>query len=146
MSLLPRAALAVLASACAVTTSWSQTPTPSGFAHALNLSSRVDVGTGSDVGIGGFIVTGTSPKQVLLRGIGPSLTGITNALVDPVLELHDGTGTLMTNDNWRDTQEAQIMATGIAPTNNLESAILVTLDPGFIPQSCVVTRTESESD
>jgi hypothetical protein len=92
------------------------------------------VQTGDNVGIGGFIITGTAPKYVLLRAIGPSLTqfGVPNALPDPVLELH-GPGAFVTiiNGNWRDdpVQEAAISATGIAPTNNLESAIAVTLAP-----------------
>jgi hypothetical protein len=91
------------------------------------------VETGDRVGIGGFIVTGNAPKQVLLRGIGPSLTGagIPNVLADPVLELH-GPGAFVTiiNNNWRDTQETEIQATGIPPVNDLEAAILVTLSPG----------------
>jgi hypothetical protein len=90
------------------------------------------VGTDNNVGIGGFIVTGSDPKQVLLRGIGPSLSGsgVPNPLADPVLELH-GPGAVVTiNNNWRDTQEVEIQATGLAPTNDLESAILVTLNPG----------------
>ena len=91
------------------------------------------VQTGDRVGIGGFIITGSVPKTVLLRAIGPSLTryGITDVLADPVLELH-GPGAFVTiiNNNWRDTQEAEIQATGIPPTNDLESAILVTLAPG----------------
>ena len=70
---------------------------------------------------------------MLIRGIGPSLTsvGVSGAISDPLLELH-GTGSFqtITNNNWRDTQETQIQATGIAPTNDLESAILATLDPG----------------
>ena len=108
------------------------TPTPSSPAQAQNLSTRLQVGTGNDVGIGGFIITGTTPKTVLIRGIGPSLggTGLT-VLPDPLLELNgpDGFVTL-TNDNWRSTQEAAIQATGIPPTNDLESAILATLAPG----------------
>jgi len=93
------------------------------------------VQSGDNVGIGGFIITGTAPKHVLLRGIGPSLTqsGVPNALADPVLELH-GPGTFVTirDDNWRDdpVQEAAIIATGIAPTNDLEAAIDTTLNPG----------------
>jgi hypothetical protein len=85
------------------------------------------VQTGDNVGIGGFIITGTAPKQVLVRGIGPSLTafGVPDALADPVLELAG-----ITNDNWMDTQGPAILATGLAPTNDLESAILVTLNPG----------------
>ena len=102
-------------------------------AQAINLSTRMRVDTGDNVGIGGFIITGSGPKEVLLRGIGPSLTGfgVANALADPVLELHGpGAFVTITNNNWRDTQEAAITATGIPPTNDLESAILATLDPG----------------
>jgi hypothetical protein len=93
------------------------------------------VGTGANVGIGGFIVTGTVPKHLLLRAIGPSLTqgGVPNALADPVLELHGPGGFVtITDDNWRDdpVQEAAIIASGLAPTNNLESAIDATLNPG----------------
>lgn len=93
------------------------------------------VQAGDSAGIGGFIITGTAPKHVLLRGIGPSLaqSGVPNALADPVLELH-GPGGFVTiiNDNWRDdpAQEAAILATGIPPINNLESAIDTTLNPG----------------
>jgi hypothetical protein len=109
------------------------TPTPGEVTQPVNLSTRLLVGTGDNVGIGGFIITGSAPKQVLLRGLGPSLAGagIANPLADPVLELHGpGSFVTVTNNNWRETQEAQITATGIAPPNDLESAILVTLDPG----------------
>jgi hypothetical protein len=93
------------------------------------------VQSGENVGIGGFIITGSAPKHVLLRAIGPSLAqfGVPNFLADPVLELHGPGGfATMTDDNWRDdpAQEAAIMATGIAPTDNLESAIDATLNPG----------------
>jgi hypothetical protein len=91
------------------------------------------VQTGNNVGIGGFIITGSTPKQVILRAIGPSLTRyfIVDVLADPVLELRGPAGfTTVINNNWRDTQEAAIQATGIPPTNDLESAILVTLNPG----------------
>ena len=91
------------------------------------------VQAGDNVGIGGFIITGTAPKQLLLRAIGPSLTdfGVPNALANPIMELN-GPSPFVTiiNDNWRSDQEAEIQATGIAPTNDLESAILVTLEPG----------------
>ncbi|MFZ1221312.1 MAG: FG-GAP-like repeat-containing protein [Chthoniobacterales bacterium] len=99
----------------------------------LNLSTRMLVGTGDNVGIGGFIVAGSDPKPVLLRAIGPSLSqfGVPNALADPVLELHGpGAFATITNNNWRDTQAAEIQATGIPPTNDFESAIVATLDPG----------------
>jgi hypothetical protein len=93
------------------------------------------VQTGDDVGIGGFIITGSASKHVLLRAIGPSLTqfGVPDALADPVLELHGpGAFVTITNDNWRDdpVQEAAILATGVPPTNDLESAIDATLNPG----------------
>jgi hypothetical protein len=93
------------------------------------------VQTGDNVGIGGFIITGSTPKHVVVRGLGPSLTqfGVPNALADPVLELHGPGGFVtITNDNWRDdtSQAALIIADGLAPTNNLESAIDATLAPG----------------
>lgn len=98
-----------------------------------NISTRGLVGTGDDVMIGGTIITGASPARVLFRAIGPSLAnfGVSNALGDPVLQLHDGNGSLIAiNYDWRDTQEAEISATGLAPSNNLESAILRDLAPG----------------
>jgi hypothetical protein len=91
------------------------------------------VQSGDNVGIGGFIISGSVPKHVLVRAIGPSLTqfGLTDVLADPVLELHgQGTFATITNDNWRDTQEAAIEADGLAPTNDLEAAIDATLVPG----------------
>jgi hypothetical protein len=93
------------------------------------------VQTGDNVGIGGFIITGSAPKHVLLRAIGPSLAqfGVPDVLADPVLELHGpGAFVTITDDNWRDDpmQEALIIADGIPPTNNLESAIDATLAPG----------------
>ena len=113
----------------------SATPTPGPAAQALNLSTRMRVQTGDNVGIGGFIIAGTASKHVLLRAIGPSLTqfGVPNALPDPVLELHGpGAFATITNNNWRDdpVQEALILATGLAPTNDLESSIDANLSPG----------------
>ncbi len=98
----------------------------------LNISTRLDVQTGDNVLIGGFIITGTLPKKVIVRGIGPSLgtAGVSGALADTVLELHEPDGTVITNDNWKDTQEAEITATTVPPKNDLESAIVATLDPG----------------
>ena len=94
------------------------------------------VETGDNVGIGGFIITGTGPKHVILRAIGPSLTasGVPDALADPVLELHGPSPFVtITDDNWRDdpAQEALIIASGVQPTNDLESAIDATLEPGI---------------
>ena len=90
------------------------------------------VQTGDNVGIGGFIITGTEPKHVLLRGIGPSLApGVGDVLANPTLDLRDSNGVrILANNDWRDTQEAEINATGIPPTNNLEAAIVETLEPG----------------
>lgn len=109
------------------------TPTATPASQPVNLSTRLHVFTGDQVGIGGFIITGTGPKHVIVRAIGPDLRrfGIPNPLEDPVLELH-GPGAFVTiiNNNWRDTQEAQIKATGLAPTNDLESAIDAVLSPG----------------
>lgn len=108
---------------------------PRPTSQTVNVSTRMNVAAGDNVGIGGFILTGTAPKHVLLRAIGPSLiqAGVPNALADPLLELH-GPGPFVTimNDNWRDdpAQEAAILATGIPPINNLESAIDATLNPG----------------
>jgi len=87
------------------------------------------VQTGNNVLIGGFIITGTQPKRVIVRAIGPSLSSFfPGALADPVLELHGpGAFATITNDNWRSDQQAEIIATGIPPTNDLESAIVATL-------------------
>ncbi|HEX4641403.1 MAG TPA: hypothetical protein VH252_08455 [Chthoniobacterales bacterium] len=91
--------------------------------------------TGDNAGIGGFIITGSAPKHVMVRGLGPSLTRFGFAppdlLADPTLELHGpGNFAPITNNNWRDSQEAVIQNSGLAPTDDLESAIDVTLDPG----------------
>ena len=110
----------------------ASTPTPTP-AQQLNISTRMEVLTGDQVLIGGFIVTGNDPKEVVLRAIGPSLGafGIANPLADPVLELHGSDGSLITmNDNWKDSQQNQIEATGLQPSNDLESALISTLDPG----------------
>jgi hypothetical protein len=99
----------------------------------MNLSTRLHVLIGDQVGIGGFIITGNAPKHVIIRAIGPSLTrfGIPNPLPDPVLELHGpGNFQTITNNNWRDTQENQIKQSGIPPTDDLEAAIDITLPPG----------------
>ena len=97
-----------------------------------NISTRLKVLTDDNVLIGGFIITGDAAKQVIVRAIGPSLgtAGLVGALADPVLELHEFDGTVVTNDNWKDTQQAEIEATGIPPTDDLESAIVATLEPG----------------
>ena len=112
-------------------------------ATLLNISTRLDVQTGDNVLIGGFIVSGTQPKEVIVRAIGPTLGafGVSGALADPVLELHEPDGTVITNDNWKDTQESAISATHLAPSNALESAIVATLDPGLY--TAIVTGKNS---
>jgi hypothetical protein len=83
--------------------------------------------------IGGFIVTGNVPKKVAIRGMGPALAsfGITDFLADPFLELRSSSGALLqSNDNWRDSQQAEIQALGLAPTDNREAVIVTTLTPG----------------
>jgi uncharacterized repeat protein (TIGR03803 family) len=100
-----------------------------------NIATRLPTGTGDNVLIGGFIVTGNNPKKVMVRGIGPSLP-LSGALPDPTLVLHQGDTTVATNDDWKindqthQSQEAEIRATTIPPTNDLESAIVATLSPG----------------
>ena len=101
----------------------------------LNIATRMRVLTNDRVLIGGFIITGTELKRVLIRGIGPSLNGVGVTLSDPTLELHQGDTTVATNDNWKTrtngtSQQADIEATTIAPANDLEPAILVSLSPG----------------
>jgi hypothetical protein len=88
---------------------------------------------GDKVGIGGFIISGSAPKHMIVRAIGPSLIrfNLTDVLADPILELHGPSGFVtVINDNWRDTQAMAISNTGLAPTNDLESAIDATLLPG----------------
>jgi len=98
-----------------------------------NLSTRGKVGGGDDVMIGGFIIGGASSTNVLVRAIGPSLAskGILEPLADPVLEIHDQYGGIVqTNDNWRSSQQDEIIATGIPPTDDKESAIITPLYSG----------------
>jgi hypothetical protein len=102
--------------------------------HLVNISTRAFVSTGDDVLIGGVIVRGYTAQEIVLRAIGPELgsRGVSNFLADPTLELHDGQGNLVeSNDNWMDSPEKdQIIASGLAPTDDRESAILATLFPG----------------
>ncbi len=115
------------------------TPAPTGVVGSnnlfLNSSTRLSVQTGDNQGIAGFIIDGTTSKSVVIRGLGPSVavngTPVAGALANPTLELHAGDGrTITVNDNWRDSQESGIMATGLAPSKDSESAIVATLMPG----------------
>jgi hypothetical protein len=109
--------------------------------NLANISTRGFVDTGDNVMIGGFIVGGGSPlgsARVVVRAVGPSLSasGVAGALGDPTLELRDGSGTLLaSNDNWKTrpdgtSQQAEIEATTVPPTNVLEAALVLTLAPG----------------
>ena len=98
-----------------------------------NISTRGTVGAGGDVMIGGFVVGGNVPKTVVVRALGPSLGafGIANALANPKLELHSGATLLASNDDWGAAPNvAEIQASGFAPSNAAESAVLMTLAPG----------------
>ena len=104
------------------------------FAELTNVSTRGFVGTGENVLIGGFITSGgNSSTQVVVRGLGPTLAqfGVAGALADPVVTLVNGNGNVVqTNNNWKNTQQAAIQATGLAPPNDLEAAILATVAAG----------------
>ena len=100
--------------------------------QTVNLSTRMHVLTGNRVGIGGFIISGVAPKRVLVRALGPSLDkfGLSTLLADPRITLQgSGVGPLL-NEGWRSHQESEIAATGLAPKNDLEPAIIATLNPG----------------
>src|SRR5205085_4491804 len=108
---------------------------PSSASLTTSISTRGPVGTDANVMIGGFAIggglgsNGDGSSEVLVRGIGPELTGfgIADALQDPQIDLFDGNGKLLTsNDNWKDSQQAAIQATGLAPGDDRESAILTT--------------------
>jgi hypothetical protein len=117
-------------------TTYATTP-PAG--SALNISTRLPVGTGQQVLIAGFIIQGPSPKTVMLRGIGPSLP-LTGVLQNPSLDLHDAAGQIVaTNDNWRTTniggllassQVVDLLTSSISPSNPVESALIATVNPG----------------
>jgi len=95
-----------------------------------NISTRGPVQTGDNVLIGGVIIGGNVNKRIVVRGIGPSLTGVTNPLQDPTIEIYQGNTKIGSNDNWKDTDQANIVATGLAPTRDAESALIITLAPG----------------
>ena len=121
-----------------------------GNASAVNLASRMKVGTGNNVSIGGFIISGNGPKKVMLRGIGPSLS-LAGKLGDPMLELHDASGAVIgRNDNWRTSQpggvipgdqSAEIKASGLAPADDREAALIASLLPGNY--TAVVSGTQN---
>src|SRR5688572_15209078 len=107
------------------------TPTPGAAATLANISTRAVVGTGEDVLIGGFIVTGTQAKKVIIRGIGPSLP-LPGKMLDPALTLHEASGAVIgSNDNWAQNDNSQEIAeSGVPPSNSSEAALLLSLAPG----------------
>ena len=120
------------------------TPVPS---RLRNISTRGRVQTRDNVLIGGFFVTGQNQRRVVVRAIGPSLNAsgvrLPGRLEDPTLELFDANGALIVaNDNWQDSQETELAASGLAPAENAESAIVRLLDPGSYT---AVVRGRNES-
>ena len=99
--------------------------------RVANIATRLRVGTGDNVLIGGFIITGNPTKRVIVRAIGPSLAGqgVAGALADTTLELHGAGGLIASNDDWQQSQ-AEILASGLPPSSQFESAIVRTLQPG----------------
>ena len=99
-----------------------------------NISTRLHVQTGERIAAGGFIISGTGTKTLLIRGLGPSLAGagVDGVLADPTLELHGGANNalLASNDNWAETQQGEIETVGLAPGNPSESVIIATLSAG----------------
>jgi hypothetical protein len=98
-----------------------------------NISTRAFVETGGKVMIAGVIVQGPDSENIIIRGLGPTLSqfGVPSVLADPFLDLRDANGNaVMTNDNWKTSQQTEIQASGYAPPNDLESAIAITLAPG----------------
>lgn len=112
--------------------------------HLLNVSTRVFVRDGESVGIGGFIIGGADAKKVVLRGIGPSLaqSGVADPLIDPRLKLFDSAGNLLAvNEGWT-SQHDELVATGLAPAHERDSAMVATLTPGAYT---VVLESSSQS-
>lgn len=115
----------------------SPSPTPVPNTNLANISTRMITGAGDNVTIGGFIVgvQGSGKKKVVVRGLGPSINNggapVAGTVQDPIVQLYKSNGTVLAaNDNWKDTQEAEIQQTGLAPKDVRESAISIALDPG----------------
>jgi hypothetical protein len=106
----------------------------------VNLATRMQVGTGDNALITGFIMKGSTPKRLAIRAIGPS-SGLNPAVADPILELHDSSSTIATNDNWGDAANKQdVIDVGLAPGSPKESVILTTVpsDPNFVIYTAVM--------
>jgi hypothetical protein len=106
---------------------------PGATSKLANISTRGFVQTGDSVMIGGLIVQGSNPIDIIVRATGPALVqlGVPNVLNDPMLEVFDAQGSVVgSNDDWKQTQQAQIQASGFAPAFDAESAVMQTLPPG----------------
>ncbi len=104
-------------------------------ARLLNISTRGQVQTGDNVMIGGIILGGSDYARVIFRGLGPSIAvagvPVPGTLADPTLELHDSNGAALAfDDNWKDTQQAEIQQSGLAPSDDREAAIIGSFPPG----------------
>jgi hypothetical protein len=118
-------------------------PTPPTIELA-NISTRVGVGGGENVGIAGFVVRTNQPKRLLVRGIGPSIAGLAT-LQDPVLEVRNQAGTVIaSNNDWRSTQQAEISATGAAPTNDREAAVIINVTGSTARNAYTATLTGAQ--
>lgn len=109
------------------------TPPVTTIPRLVNVATRGPVRTGDEVLIGGFIIQGDSPQTVVVRARGPSLAqaGVANVLANPFLQLYSGQTQIAVNDDWQAASNAaELSASGYAPASPLESAILVTLQPG----------------
>jgi hypothetical protein len=131
----PSATPSATATATATPSATATATATAAVAQPLNISTRLRVESAERIAIGGFIISGNVPKKVVVRGIGPSLSGsgLSDFLADPVLELRNSSGALVTqNDNWQDdaSQSAQLVTLGLAPQNSKESGIVATLPPG----------------
>lgn len=119
---------------------------PPGPSQPLNISTRGRVQGGDNAMIGGFFITGNASKRVIIRALGPSLQekGIVDFLPDPVVGLHGADGSLITsNDDWKAVQQPEVEESGLAPTEDAESAIIATLAPG--PYTAVVSGKSGAS-
>jgi hypothetical protein len=129
-----RRASFIVAVLCAFFVSSAQAQLPfQPFGRLVNISTRAHIGTGSDALIAGFVIRGTAPKKLVIRGIGPSLkaAAITDPLQHAIVELHDSAGAVIAaNDGWKASQQQEIEASGLAPADDREAAIIKILNPG----------------
>ena len=99
----------------------------------INIATRGQVQTGSNVMIAGFIIQGSGPQTVAVRARGPSLTaqGVPNVLANPMLQIFSGATQIASNDDWQtDPNQATLVAKGFQPSLPQEAALLMTLAPG----------------